>query len=40
MSQHENELTLFDVSDNNIRVINMGGEPWFPAKDVRDALSI
>lgn len=29
----------FDFN-NNIRVINMDGEPWFPAKDVCDLLGL
>lgn len=28
------------VNSNDIRVIDMGGTPWFPAKDVCDALGI
>ena len=33
-------LQLFDFNNNNIRVIDMGGEPWFPAKDVCDVLKL
>ncbi|OWY12323.1 hypothetical protein B6V72_14605 [Thioclava sp. F34-6] len=31
-------LKPFDFNGSNIRVIDMDGEPWFPAKDVCDVL--
>lgn len=36
----KNELKLFDFSGTDIRVIDMNGEPWFPAKDVCDVLGL
>jgi prophage antirepressor-like protein len=30
----------FDFNSNNIRVIDIDGAPWFPAKDVCDILGI
>ncbi len=35
-----NELKLFDFNTNDIRVIDMDGELWFPAKDVCDLLGL
>ncbi|WP_139194524.1 BRO family protein [Roseovarius tolerans] len=31
---------IFDFNSNNIRVIDIDGPPWFPAKDVCDILGI
>lgn len=39
-AKHQTALQLFNFNNNSIRVIDMGGEPWFPAKDVCDALGI
>jgi prophage antirepressor-like protein len=33
-----NQLTTFDFNSNNIRVVDMDGEPWFVAADVARAL--
>ena len=32
-----NDLQLFDFNDHSIRVIEIDGVAWFPAKDVCDA---
>jgi len=32
------ELTTFDFNDHDIRIADLGGEPWFIAKDVFDTL--
>lgn len=33
-------LSLYDFCNNDIRVIEIDGEPWFPAKDVCDVLGL
>lgn len=38
MANHE--LQLFDFNSNDIRVIEIDGAPWFPAKDVCDVLGL
>lgn len=34
------ELMNFDFNSNDIRVVEIDGEPWFPAKDVCDVLGL
>ena len=36
----ENKLTVFNYNNNNVRVIEQNGEPWFVAKDVCEALGL
>lgn len=33
-------LSVFDFNSNSVRVVLVGGEPWFVAKDVYQALAI
>ena len=33
-------LTLFNFNSNDIRVIDINNEPWFPLRDVCDLLGI
>jgi prophage antirepressor-like protein len=33
-------LSLYDFNNNDIRVIEIDGEPWFVAKDVCDVLAL
>jgi prophage antirepressor-like protein len=38
MDKTMNELTPFTFETRNVRVIDQGGEPWFVAKDVVEAV--
>lgn len=35
-----NEIKVFNFQENEVRIVDIGGEPWFVAKDVCDVLGI